>query len=101
MICNERSLFSSLQLSTLYFNSINGRLRDSRAIGIQAVSLSSLYSVLSTSERVSKKKSLNFSSLLNSASRQAISVKKELPVEFDLGLLACFDPNPIDLESYQ
>lgn len=33
--------------------------------------------------------------------RQAIAVKKELPVEFDLGLLACFDPNPIDSESYQ
>jgi len=33
--------------------------------------------------------------------RQAIAVQKELAVEFDLGLLACFDPNPIDQESYQ
>ncbi|GAA5969678.1 hypothetical protein JCM11641_008003 [Rhodosporidiobolus odoratus] len=32
---------------------------------------------------------------------KAITVDKEIPVEFDLGLLACFDPNPIDLESYQ
>ncbi|GAA6027787.1 hypothetical protein JCM8097_001719 [Rhodosporidiobolus ruineniae] len=32
---------------------------------------------------------------------KAISVNKEIPVEFDLGLLACFDPNPVDLESYQ
>ncbi|GAA5903528.1 ribosome biogenesis protein RRS1 [Sporobolomyces salmoneus] len=37
----------------------------------------------------------------SSAKQQAISVQKELPVEFDLGLLAAFDPNPIDLESYQ
>ncbi|GAA5948544.1 hypothetical protein JCM3765_004918 [Sporobolomyces pararoseus] len=37
----------------------------------------------------------------SASKQQAISVKKELPVEFDLGLLACFDPNPIDLESYQ
>ncbi|GAA5927142.1 hypothetical protein JCM1841_006061 [Sporobolomyces salmonicolor] len=35
------------------------------------------------------------------AKQKAISVTKELPVEFDLGLLACFDPNPIDQESYQ
>ncbi|GAA5909886.1 hypothetical protein JCM6882_002042 [Rhodosporidiobolus microsporus] len=33
--------------------------------------------------------------------QKAITVTKELPVEFDLGLLACFDPNPVDLESYQ
>ncbi|GAA5828415.1 hypothetical protein JCM11251_006234 [Rhodosporidiobolus azoricus] len=33
--------------------------------------------------------------------QKAITVDKEIPVEFDLGLLACFDPNPIDLETYQ
>ncbi|GAA6062113.1 hypothetical protein JCM10212_000867 [Sporobolomyces blumeae] len=37
----------------------------------------------------------------SAAKQQAIAVKKELPVEFDLGLLAAFDPNPIDLETYQ
>ncbi|GAA6007729.1 hypothetical protein JCM11491_003943 [Sporobolomyces phaffii] len=37
----------------------------------------------------------------SAAKQQAIAVQKELPVEFDLGLLACFDPNPVDLESYQ
>ncbi|BGP14707.1 hypothetical protein JCM10213_006213 [Rhodosporidiobolus nylandii] len=37
----------------------------------------------------------------SNAKAKAITVEKELPVEFDLGLLACFDPNPIDLESYQ
>jgi len=35
------------------------------------------------------------------ARRKAITVTKEIPVELDLGLLAVFDPNPIDLESYQ
>ncbi|GAA5852702.1 hypothetical protein JCM8547_002594 [Rhodosporidiobolus lusitaniae] len=35
------------------------------------------------------------------AKARAITVNKEIPVEFDLGLLACFDPNPVDLESYQ
>lgn len=35
------------------------------------------------------------------ARRKAITVNKEIPVELDLGLLAVFDPNPIDLESYQ
>lgn len=33
--------------------------------------------------------------------RKAISVSKEIPVDIDLGLLAAFDPNPIDLETYQ
>ncbi|BGP38764.1 Rhodanese-related sulfurtransferase [Rhodotorula kratochvilovae] len=33
--------------------------------------------------------------------QNAITVNKEIPVEIDLGLLAVFDPNPIDLESYQ
>ncbi|GAA5841036.1 hypothetical protein JCM9279_001296 [Rhodotorula babjevae] len=33
--------------------------------------------------------------------QKAITVSKEIPVELDLGLLAVFDPNPIDLESYQ
>ncbi|POY76802.1 hypothetical protein BMF94_0052 [Rhodotorula taiwanensis] len=32
---------------------------------------------------------------------KAIAVNKEIPVEIDLGLLAAFDPNPIDLETYQ
>ncbi|KWU43380.1 RRS1-domain-containing protein [Rhodotorula sp. JG-1b] len=32
---------------------------------------------------------------------KAITVNKEIPVEIDLGLLAVFDPNPIDLETYQ
>ena len=32
---------------------------------------------------------------------KAITVNKEIPVEIDLGLLAVFDPNSIDLETYQ
>ncbi|KAG0657724.1 Rhodanese- sulfurtransferase [Rhodotorula mucilaginosa] len=32
---------------------------------------------------------------------KAITVNKEISVEIDLGLLAVFDPNPIDLETYQ
>lgn len=32
--------------------------------------------------------------------RKAISVVKELPVEIDLGLLAVYDPNPIDDKDY-
>ncbi|GAA6000090.1 ribosome biogenesis protein RRS1 [Rhodotorula paludigena] len=32
--------------------------------------------------------------------QKAISVPREIPVDLDLGLLAVFDPNPIDLESY-
>ncbi|GAA6001968.1 hypothetical protein JCM10207_003016 [Rhodosporidiobolus poonsookiae] len=35
------------------------------------------------------------------AKQKAIAVSKDIPVEFDLGLLACFDPNPLDLEEYQ
>ncbi|KAK4058289.1 Rhodanese- sulfurtransferase [Microbotryomycetes sp. JL221] len=31
---------------------------------------------------------------------KAIDVPKEIPVEFDLGLLAVFDPNPIDEQDY-
>lgn len=33
--------------------------------------------------------------------RKAIAVEREIPVDIDLGLLAVFDPNAIDLESYQ
>lgn len=32
--------------------------------------------------------------------RKAIAVEKELPVEFDLGLLAVYDPNPIEVDLY-
>lgn len=31
---------------------------------------------------------------------KAINVPKEIPVELDLGLLAVFDPNPLEEEEY-
>ncbi|KAM0754979.1 RRS1-domain-containing protein [Meredithblackwellia eburnea MCA 4105] len=33
--------------------------------------------------------------------KKAITVEKEIPVDIDLGLLAVFDPNPIEQESYR
>ena len=39
--------------------------------------------------------------LVKRRNRKAISVVRELPVEFDLGLLMVYDPNPIDQSEYE
>lgn len=57
-----------------------------------------------SSSRVSQQSKTHFlrsrADLCSLRYSRAITVPKEIPVELDLGLLAVFDPNPLEEEEY-